>query len=199
MDLPRFLAVYGDTLLLIVRALEGHPDLAYGLEATSVRGSGGAPVRAVASSMEFHTAIHSSSTALPIELTERDRGDAARLEAWLGGGTHFALPLRKRSGADAAFRERISVGRARNKDVVLRHPSVSKFHGWFEVDEFGAFQLFDAGSTNGTQINGKPVNARVRSPLASGDLIRFGSIETMIVSPRTVWSALREMEGGASR
>jgi len=191
-DLPRFLSLYGDTLLLLVRGLDDDPDLAAGLTVTAPRGDGGTPVRPVTTSMEFHTAIYSSSAALPVEWSERERDDATKLESWLKPGGHFAIPLRKRTGVDAAFRERVSVGRARNKDVVLRHPSVSKFHGWFEVDEFGAFQLFDAGSTNGTQINGKPVNARVRSPLESGDVIRFGSVETMIVSPRTVWTALQD-------
>jgi predicted component of type VI protein secretion system len=86
--------------------------------------------------------------------------------------------------------DRISVGRARNKDIVLRHQSVSKFHCWFEVDDVGAFYVTDAGSKNATKVNTKTLKARERTHVEPGDVIRFGSVESILCSPRVLWGAL---------
>ncbi len=48
--------------------------------------------------------------------------------------THV-IALEKRDDASGPFPSRVSIGRARNADIVLRHESVSKFHAWFERDE----------------------------------------------------------------
>src|SRR5690348_9543869 len=44
----------------------------------------------------------------------------------------IVVPVRKREGG--LFTQRVGVGRARNCDVVLRFPSVSKLHAQFLVD-----------------------------------------------------------------
>jgi pSer/pThr/pTyr-binding forkhead associated (FHA) protein len=91
--------------------------------------------------------------------------------------------------------DRISVGRARNKDIVLRHQSVSKFHCWFEVDDAGAFYVTDAGSKNATKVNANSLKARERTRVEPGDVIRFGSVEAIMCAPRVLWAAL----GGGKR
>ncbi len=89
---------------------------------------------------------------------------------------HFIVPLRKRDLA-ATYSARVTVGRGRKMDIVLRHGSISKFHGWFEKDKTtNVFCATDAGSKNGTTVNDQPVAVRELMPLASGDVLRFGSV-----------------------
>jgi pSer/pThr/pTyr-binding forkhead associated (FHA) protein len=94
-------------------------------------------------------------------------------------------------GGDTAYKDRISVGRARNKDIVLRHPSVSKFHGWFEVDERGMAYFTDDDSKNRTRVNGMLLFPRERSQIQSGDTIRFGSVEAILCAPLVFYKAVR--------
>ena len=118
------------------------------------------------------------------------REDPAALWRLLEKHPHFAVPVRKRADSDALFMGRISIGRARNKDIVLRHSSISKFHAWFEADESENLHVCDAGSTNLTHLNGKPLEARARTAVEPGDALRFGSIETVVCSPMTFWACL---------
>jgi hypothetical protein len=138
--------------------------------------------------MEFHTVVQTPSEQ-PI-LAPRGTSAEAELAKRLGEGGHFIVPLRKRTGGDALYMDRISVGRARNKDIVLRHQSVSKFHCWFEVDDSGAFYVTDAGSKNSTKVNTTALKARERTRVEPGDVIRFGSVEAILCSPRVLWGAL---------
>jgi pSer/pThr/pTyr-binding forkhead associated (FHA) protein len=117
-----------------------------------------------------------------VELLEKDR--------------YFGVPLRKRKSAEALYPDRISVGRATNKDIVLRHQSVSKFHAWFEIDSEGCFYVADAGSKNLTRINGYAIVAHDPSPVEAGDSLCFGSVEAVLCSPRALWATL---SGGAKR
>jgi hypothetical protein len=192
-DIGGFLTLYGDTLVLMVKIPPGDSELALGLGATAVRGGNGTPVKPLAEPIEFHTVIQAG----PVNLRAAPRSskeDPKALTAHLSDGEHFAIPLRKRGDADALFMERISVGRARNKDVVLRHRSISKFHAWFEVDEVGKFHVTDAGSKNLTRVNGEALGARVRTPIEAGTVIRFGSLDCVIASPRALWSAIRAVK-----
>lgn len=96
------------------------------------------------------------------------------------------VPIRKVSAE--SFFARISVGRTRNHDVVLRHPSVSKFHAWFDVDEEQRLFLADAGSRNQTFLNGQAVSARV--PVPPGSVIRFGSVEAHAYQTEALWASM---------
>ena len=124
------------------------------------------------------------------------REDPAALWRLLEKHPHYAVRVRKRADSDALFMGRISIGRARNKDIVLRHPSISKFHAWFEADDSENLHVCDAGSTNLTHLNGKPLEARVRTAVEPGDALRFGSIETVICSPSTLWNCLAMEKAG---
>ncbi len=191
-DLSGFLTLYGDTLVLLVRLAAADQELASGLGATAVRGAAGTPLKPTVGSMEFHTVLQSSfrDPRPGADLPRHDLSPAA-LASQLEQATHFAVPLRKRANADTAYMERISIGRALNKDIVLRHASVSKFHGWFEVDEMGGLHLADAGSKNSTRVNGKQLAARELTRVGPGDAIRFGSVEALLCSPQTLFAALR--------
>lgn len=85
------------------------------------------------------------------------------------------MRVQKREGNP--FPERISVGRARNCDVVLRLPFVSKLHAHLFQGEDGSLTLVDQRSANGTQVNGRELLPGDKAPVAVGDLISFGSLE----------------------
>ncbi|MDB4985882.1 MAG: hypothetical protein JWN04_1060 [Myxococcaceae bacterium] len=98
----------------------------------------------------------------------------------------YVVPLRKR--ADGSFLQHISVGRARNHDIVLRHPSVSKFHAWFEMHEAPQLFVKDVGSQNHTFVNGQETAGRVA--VAPGQTVRFGSVECTLCTPQGLWSIM---------
>jgi pSer/pThr/pTyr-binding forkhead associated (FHA) protein len=92
--------------------------------------------------------------------------------------TRFELqPLAKSGGKSGA--DRISVGRARNCDIILRHASVSKLHAHFRLDgDYVA--ILDNSSRNGTAVNDEPLIPEQRTQLRSGDRIRIGALETIL-------------------
>jgi FHA domain len=185
-DLLGFLTSYGDAQLLLVRIPEGDTELELGLGA-------GAPATAtgrktIPGGIPFRTGIEEPPRALRAEKPRRQ--DPAALRLLVEKDAYFAVPVRKREDSDALFMGRISIGRARNKDIVLRHSSVSKFHAWFEVDPSEEVYLCDAGSTNLTHVNGQSVEPRTRTSVEPGDCIRFGTVEAVLCSPRTFWEAL---------
>lgn len=101
--------------------------------------------------------------------------------------TVYVHVLKKRDD-DAAFLDKITVGRTRNHDLVLRDPSVSKFHASFQPREDGAMMLRDMGSKNHTFVNGEVLDGpRLLEP---GDSLTFGSVETLFCSPEGLWHAL---------
>jgi Protein of unknown function (DUF3662)/FHA domain len=68
------------------------------------------------------------------------------------------------------------VGRAPASDLVLDDPSVSRFHARLEV-RGRRIDVRDLDSTNGTRLNGYPVNY---APVEAGDTITFGGIEATV-------------------
>jgi hypothetical protein len=190
--LPEFLTLYGDTLFVMVRLRPGDTELAAGLGATAVRSEAGAKPKPVIGSMNFRTEMQ----AVPPDVMSARGKKQPELVELLEKDKYFGVALRKRKSAEALYPDRISVGRAPNKDIVLRHQSVSKFHAWFEIDSEGITYVADAGSKNLTRINGYAIVAHDPAPVESGDLLCFGSIEAVVCSPRALWATLT---GGAKR
>ncbi len=89
---------------------------------------------------------------------------------------------------------RISVGRARNCDVVLRDESVSKLHAHFLADEQAGgrihWSLVDLRSGNGTRVNGKRLNADQPQPVVSDDVLQFGSLHAELVDAGALYDLL---------
>ncbi|MEY4508443.1 MAG: hypothetical protein RLZZ450_565 [Pseudomonadota bacterium] len=99
----------------------------------------------------------------------------------------YLLPIQKRD--KGSFLQHVSVGRARNHDIVLRHHSVSKFHAWFELGEGNTLMVKDFDSKNRTFIDG--VLIEKRTSVRPGQTVRFGSVECRVTLPATLWTALR--------
>jgi hypothetical protein len=89
------------------------------------------------------------------------------------------------------YPDRISVGRARNCDVVLRDPSVSKLHSHFRLKEDGKLELVDLKSQNGTCVNGRALAADRPEPVASGDVLLFGSVSARLCNAALLWDLLK--------
>lgn len=86
------------------------------------------------------------------------------------------FPLRR---SERSVTHLVTVGRLPNNDVVIPDISVSRFHAFVKRGGNGAFQIQDAGSTNGTTVNGSNVPSRgAGSPteLKSGDNLRIGQV-----------------------
>jgi hypothetical protein len=167
--------------IIIVRLEEPDGELASGLaKASTLNGSRLLP------SLGFDTVVDDLPTS---DRPSRRAGNPKTLAGQLAKGFHFAVPLRKRPASGSKpFAERISVGRALNNDIVLRHKSVSKFHAWFECDEDHGFYLADARSTNTTTVNAVLVGSGPVK-LHDGDEVRFGEVATLFCLPGLLWDA----------
>jgi FHA domain len=74
----------------------------------------------------------------------------------------------------------ITMGRAPDNDVVVPDVSISRFHAFVKENGAGNWLLQDAGSTNGTLVNGNSVPRQGHGPpaeLTSGDDVRLGQVE----------------------
>jgi hypothetical protein len=195
LDLRSFLARYGDAPLLLVRIPAGETELELGLNATA--SNTGSPPSALARPLPFRT-THQPGPRQAQPSEEMGVEQRANVGALLQKHAYFAVPLKKREDGDAMFMDRISVGRANNKDIVLRHASISKFHAWFEVDPSQAVYVSDGGSTNRTQVNGRALAPRISTAVVPGDLVQFGAIETVLCSPESLWVCVNQENGKAT-
>jgi hypothetical protein len=83
---------------------------------------------------------------------------------------------------------KISVGR--EADVSIAQKSISKVHCWFAISG-GLLQLSDAGSKNGTWLNGRALKASQWVPVDVGDTINFGSVTATIWAIDDLAAALK--------
>jgi hypothetical protein len=97
------------------------------------------------------------------------------------------VPIRKRF--EGSFLQNVSIGRARNNDIVLRHSSVSKFHALIEIHDGKHLMVKDSDSRNHTYVDGQQVVSRVE--VSPGQTIRFGSVDAYVCSGESLWRALQ--------
>ena len=98
------------------------------------------------------------------------------------------MPVVKAAGNP--YPDRVSVGRARNCDLVMRDPSVSKLHAHFRTGG-PKLELVDIDSQNGTRVNGRALAAHQPAPVANGDTILFGSVAAKLVDAAALYDLLR--------
>ncbi len=100
--------------------------------------------------------------------------------------------IRKREGANA-FGIMVTIGRARNNDVEINSPDVSKFHAYVMFGAApGEATLTDAGSTYGTFVGARQLKAREdRVPLRPGDEVRVGSVRMTFHTPGSFYDFLK--------
>lgn len=97
------------------------------------------------------------------------------------------FPLRKRPEG-SPFADMMTIGRASNNDLVVAHPSVSWFHAYLRW-QGGQWMIDDAGSSNGTIVDGQEVPPE--RPLASGSSINLGGAITLeFLEPERLYESL---------
>lgn len=106
----------------------------------------------------FHTEVI-SARELGRPLTPRPRSEEV-------------FVVQKRVGG--VFQDRIGVGRAKNADVSLPLRHVSKYHAYFMETDDGGWSLTDAGSKNGTEVEGRLLDPKESERLEDGSDVRFG-------------------------
>jgi len=98
------------------------------------------------------------------------------------------LPIRK---IQSTFPDMITVGRTANNDIVVADVSVSRFHAFFAVLDEGV-ALADAGSRNGTQVDGERLEPRgPATPVTPGSLVTFGKTDFYVLDAGSLWDRLR--------
>ena len=98
------------------------------------------------------------------------------------------LPVVKAPGNP--YPDRVSVGRARNCDIVMRDPSVSKLHAHFRLSG-PKLELVDIDSQNGTRVNGRALAPHQPAQVSNGDTVLFGSVACKIVDAAALYDLLR--------
>ena len=79
----------------------------------------------------------------------------------------------------ALDRDRLVVGRGRKADLALAEATISRAHAALGFDPSGFF-VEDLGSTNGTMVNGAPVE---KQALKNDDEIQMGKLRIGVTLP----------------
>ncbi len=83
------------------------------------------------------------------------------------------VPVVKRSAISSSYAGMVTFGRGPECDVVLRHPGVSKVHAF--IRRLGEMWIVtDAGSTNGTKVDGTKLTPNVGVELRSKSQVILG-------------------------
>ncbi len=100
------------------------------------------------------------------------------------------------------WKRHISIGRAPNNDVVIRHHSVSKLHAHIRYatyqgtapDEPTPLLLEDAGSANGTLMGAQPLDPGVAVIIRDGSQVTFGEVTCEVLEAPSLFVALRSLD-----
>lgn len=109
----------------------------------------------------------------------------------------IVVPIAKRAGQP--FPNRISVGRARNCDIVLRFAGVSKLHAHVHLAPDAPLQLAEYRSANGTFVNGQKLASGESVTIAPGDKVRFGGLEFEVATATAVFDLLMRLPEAGGR
>jgi hypothetical protein len=110
-----------------------------------------------------------------------DRGVGSRIA---GGGQEMRAYHVLAPPEDRPAGGKLLVGRGSEREYNIDHSTVSKRHAVILFDEERkAYQLGDAGSTNGTLLNGQAVESGAPVYLRDGNVVSFGDCDYLFFSP----------------
>ncbi|MGH7436968.1 MAG: FHA domain-containing protein [Polyangiaceae bacterium] len=188
LELEAFLRQYGSAPLLLVRIPEGDTELRAGLQSLWLPAATQSTARVAP--LRFRTDLlraHSERAPAKGDRSSRHRDVLLALAE----GVHVAAIVRTKGASSGRLgARRVSLGRATNNDVVLRHSSVSKFHASLDPRPEETVMVMDAASTNGTSLNDVRLQRRVPAEAVPGDHLRFGNVEAVLWSAHALWASL---------
>jgi hypothetical protein len=87
----------------------------------------------------------------------------------------YVYPVVKKPQANP-YKDMYTIGRVDTCDIVVRSPSISKFHAYIARKELqeGNYMVVDAGSSNGTKLNGVSLVPMKGLEIKTGNLITLG-------------------------
>jgi hypothetical protein len=136
------------------------------------------------------------STPRPTITEVRLDGDS-RAPARMESTANLSLvvyPLRRNNRSASHL---ITLGRAPDNDVVVPDVSISRFHAFVKQGASGRWLMQDAGSTNGTTVNGSSVPRQGHGPateLSPGDDVRLGQVELTFLDSEALLSFAVRLE-----
>ena len=103
-------------------------------------------------------------------------------------GQVLVLPIRK---VQPTFPSMITVGRTANNDIVIPDINISRFHAYFRATA-DRVELADAGSANGTFIEGKRLPAKGTAQIViPGETVSFAQLEFTLLDASRAWDRVR--------
>jgi hypothetical protein len=104
---------------------------------------------------------------------------------------HAVYPLVK-GEYPATPRGSFYIGRINGNDMIMPDYAISKRHAIIDIED-GKYYLRDAGSTNGTKINGSRM-AKKRVLLKDKDVVGFARYEFTFLYPKSLYKMLQEVK-----
>jgi hypothetical protein len=135
---------------------------------------------------------HGSSGFSTYHTRMAGRGGSANLGSTSREMRTFCVLTPPQSGAAS---KKLLVGRAPEREFNIDHSTVSKRHAFILwEDEKQAWQLGDAGSTNGTFLNGQAVEAGEPVYLHDSNVVSFGDCDYLFFSPEGFIGLLKRLQ-----
>jgi len=103
-----------------------------------------------------------------------------------GAGESLAIALRPNPR-----RPYLTLGRGPENDVVIDDATLSRVHLVLMRPDEGAWTVRDAGSSNGSRLDGRALEAGKPEPLPSGARIEAGSVHLTFLDSRGLLERLR--------
>jgi pSer/pThr/pTyr-binding forkhead associated (FHA) protein len=95
-------------------------------------------------------------------------------------------------GKNNSFGLGVTVGRTRNNDLFINDERISRFHAFFQIRD-GSWAISDAGSRNGTFVDGLRLDARRPHPLPARARLDFGGFRARFFLPPQFLDFLRKV------
>ncbi len=105
------------------------------------------------------------------------------------------VPIRK--SLRSPYQDRISIGRARSCDVVIRDTSISKLQAYVFTGEDGSHAIVDVGSQNGTKIGSHRLVPQKPMPLKAGNILTLGAVVATTLDATSAQRALLRLHEGS--
>lgn len=104
----------------------------------------------------------------------------------LTSGESLAISLQpRRAGPE------VKLGRDASCDLVIDDATLSRVHLVFRHEAGGRWTVRDAGSRNGSRLDGRPLRDAAR-PLAPGSVLEAGAVRLSFLDPAGLWVRLKE-------